>query len=394
MAHLMRIDHKEMSWFKLDDTDFGLLEMAIRLLEPFSVVQKVLEGSLYSTSSSTPLFLTALARSLYSILDSCRDTSLDLNFGPGVDLPISPALAQQLAPVVRALLDRLLLRFSHYIDVRTDAENQEWMVNRKLVDKNRILVYGKKHFLMATQLDPRYSALKICPWCIKEPLKTGLVELVVQEMEKEDARLQAESTATPHCFLPVFVGRSPSATRNAAIDSELMEMIGGETDVTGAVPDDRPAVDFVSLHRLRLARSCDEISRFREQAQLFPVFASSKDVLSFYKERGSAFPTVCRLARAYHAMQASSAATERLFSNGGNTVTGDRFALGDELVSSIVFSHGSIDQVCESDSRGKPVVLPTTTGSAIGSRGPQPRISSNKRLRNENGAFEVVSLVD
>ena len=55
----------------------------------------------------------------------------------------------------------------------------------------------------------------------------------------------------------------------------------------------------------------------------------------------STFPTVAKLARKYLAVQASSAASKRLFS-GGNTITKKRNRLSGEMAADIIFLHDTL----------------------------------------------------
>jgi hypothetical protein len=218
-----------------------------------------------------------------------------------------------------------------------------------------------------------------------------LVQLVEQELEVEDQQAESEPTPVLAELGQNSINRSLPAAGNVAINKELLDMMNEEDDEAGGSPS--PVVDLATARHLRSFRAAKEITAYRKWALTVPAGASDSEVFSFYKKHSLEFSTICRLARAYLALQASSAATERLFSIGGNTCTGNRFVLGDEIVSSIVFAKGSIDQVCGLDARGNPIVIPTATGLTVGVKGPQPR-STLKRPRSEGGAFEAFVVED
>ncbi|CAN0515879.1 unnamed protein product, partial [Laminaria digitata] len=64
--------------------------------------------------------------------------------------------------------------------------------------------------------------------------------------------------------------------------------------------------------------------------------------LKWWAGKQSTFPTFAKLARKYFAVQASSAASQRLFSVGGNTITKKHNRLSGEMTADIIFLHDTL----------------------------------------------------
>lgn len=64
--------------------------------------------------------------------------------------------------------------------------------------------------------------------------------------------------------------------------------------------------------------------------------------LAWWAKAQRVYPHIARLARKYLAVQASSAASERVFSVGGLVITKHRNRLSGERVADIVFLHESM----------------------------------------------------
>lgn len=70
---------------------------------------------------------------------------------------------------------------------------------------------------------------------------------------------------------------------------------------------------------------------------VYPLQDSEGDPLQWWKEHHVNFPTLSKLARKYLCIPATSSASERVFSTGGNIVTCQRSALKPEKVNMLVF---------------------------------------------------------
>ena len=66
-----------------------------------------------------------------------------------------------------------------------------------------------------------------------------------------------------------------------------------------------------------------------------PVADSDEDVLQWWSRHADIYPALARLARAYLAIPATSAAAERLFSRGERQVTKRRGRLGGKTIQAL-----------------------------------------------------------
>ncbi|CAN0321869.1 unnamed protein product [Discosporangium mesarthrocarpum] len=83
-----------------------------------------------------------------------------------------------------------------------------------------------------------------------------------------------------------------------------------------------------------------EIARFRATPGL-ALDASGDDVLASWAKHQHGFPYLARLAVVHHAIPATSATSERVFSAACNTVTKKCNRLGSEMVVALVVLHCS-----------------------------------------------------
>ncbi|CAN0520707.1 unnamed protein product, partial [Laminaria digitata] len=81
-----------------------------------------------------------------------------------------------------------------------------------------------------------------------------------------------------------------------------------------------------------------EVSRFMREKEI-AYDASSRDVLTWWLARRNSFPTLYKVACVYLAVPATSAASERVFSNAGNVITKKRNRLSPENAHNLVFLH-------------------------------------------------------
>jgi hypothetical protein len=83
----------------------------------------------------------------------------------------------------------------------------------------------------------------------------------------------------------------------------------------------------------------DEVERYRKLSLMDRKYSP----LAFWKTREVEFPILAKLARKYLCMQASSAAIERVFSTGGNTVTKKRASLAKDTIEELILLHDNRD---------------------------------------------------
>lgn len=82
-----------------------------------------------------------------------------------------------------------------------------------------------------------------------------------------------------------------------------------------------------------------EVSRFEAERPLAKT-SSSRQVLEWWLSQRKFYPTLYKVACVYLAVPATSAASERVFSDAGNIITKKRNRLSPENANNLVFLHG------------------------------------------------------
>jgi len=75
----------------------------------------------------------------------------------------------------------------------------------------------------------------------------------------------------------------------------------------------------------------------------FPEISKSADPLVWWKTHAEQFPRLSMLAKSYLAIPATSAASERVWSIAGDTISDKRAALGDSTLDALLFIHDNYD---------------------------------------------------
>ena len=101
------------------------------------------------------------------------------------------------------------------------------------------------------------------------------------------------------------------------------------------LPSDEETCDDASDPALLIlsGRIDGEVRLYKREQQI----AATANPLAWWKRRAGAHPLLAVVARKWLAVPASSAASERLFSKAGLTVTDKRTRLGTEMVGTLVF---------------------------------------------------------
>lgn len=77
----------------------------------------------------------------------------------------------------------------------------------------------------------------------------------------------------------------------------------------------------------------EEISRYRCE----PRVRNDINILEWWKQRKDIYPILSKIARFYLGISATSVATERVFSAGGNVITKLRMSMTDEHANQLIF---------------------------------------------------------
>jgi hypothetical protein len=86
------------------------------------------------------------------------------------------------------------------------------------------------------------------------------------------------------------------------------------------------------------------LAQFKEQLDAYqraPILERSADPLKWWQENGSRYPDLREFARERLAVQATSTASERLFSNAGVIVSSLRWKLTPKHASMFIYIHGN-----------------------------------------------------
>ena len=116
------------------------------------------------------------------------------------------------------------------------------------------------------------------------------------------------------------------------MEAEMTRDLEGPPGDTGSGGESDDAASRVTLAEF-------EVSRFMREKEI-AYDASSRDVLTWWLVRRNSFPTLYKVACVYLAVPATSAASERVFSNAGNVITKKRNRLLPENAHNLVFLHG------------------------------------------------------
>lgn len=152
-------------WYQLEDADYALLEVLEGVLENFSCVERLLEGSLYVTFSLQVPFLTVLARQFYEYIVSFENAH-------------STAMRTAHKAVVH-IFTGLIRRFRTRLTFSSHEERENWLTHRRLPSSNNIAVYVSDAALVSTLLDPRFKDLRFLH-C--QPLEDKARALLLKEV--------------------------------------------------------------------------------------------------------------------------------------------------------------------------------------------------------------------
>lgn len=171
----MKKEQRDVTWFQLLPDDWEMLAVAAKVIGPFTVCQKLVEGG--GLSMAAPC-VTLAVRQIYDLYWECL----------GSDRKTAMYLASS---SVRRILDGLMQRFYSHVDVGSAAERETWAVHRSVADKTRLSVYVSDGALLATFLDPRFKSLKFLSESLKVKAEM-LARAAMMEILDKEAQDRAE----------------------------------------------------------------------------------------------------------------------------------------------------------------------------------------------------------
>jgi hypothetical protein len=288
------------------------------------------------------------------------------------------------ASVRRMFLD-MLVRFKASLSLTSGEEVQNWLVHRVLPNARCISVYGTDAALVASLLDPRYKN-GLGAFLSQIQVKRAevlLVERIVGAMERAQQEKAKAAVTVPSTGRDEQLPQLPSARGSRAqpaadksISEDLDEMFATFAADEGFLPDSpsisAPAAPVLLTHEHMKGIAQTQIECYRALKGLSHT-NSGEDVLRWWRDMSLdskvTLVEVYKQARIYASMQASSAASERVFSDSSNTITSRRHALGSDIACSLIFLNGSIDLVAHKDANGNPKLIDTVVGKTVGAIG-------------------------
>lgn len=273
----------------LSPEEWALLKLVRDLLKPFYVAQTALEGEKFITRSWLPFYINNLIKHLQAFID--RDEG-----------DISTAAAMLL------------------LDLR--ERWGEWPRATRI----------------AVALDPRTKYMG----CFTEKrVRDAAWADVVDEMKAlyfmQKAALKSASSSSSSPIKPTLALAVAAAAAAAEVSKFDGVDLANDPDAVDA-DDDDDFDDIITDGDARLVEQRAESEKTLFRGKNEPALLDPKgNPFEWWRERAAAYPLLSVVARKWLAVPASSAASERMFSSAGLTVSKKRTSLKKERVSTLVF---------------------------------------------------------
>jgi hypothetical protein len=311
----------------MSPTDWLIIQSATVLLEPFMIVQQLLEGEKYVTNSLVIPLVYDLRNKLQTVVNTYTTICASAE---------STTVAEKVLPTAVEMLK---------------------VFNEKFGDGTQICLYEEgprrqpKGFypdqVCATALDPRTKDLVGVPDNEKQEVWELLKERVVSRMLIIAEKSTPVGTVAPGT--PSSVDAQVSSS-DAAISKRTNQLFRNlfaasiqprNTSVPASQQVEMP------LRTLYEGIVAEEIRRYRNESALdfFDEEGNVKNPLLWWKNNESLYPHLSKFSRRVLAIPATSAPSERVFSVAGQIVTKKRTRLTGDAVTLLVWLKGAWDEV-------------------------------------------------
>lgn len=287
---ITRKDGKRLGKINLSDDEWMAIKQLIKILEPFASGTELLEGSKYATISFMYDAIAELKKGVYSAHDMLEPDDIDLaNFTTVFDDDVGIEDADDDDEVDDHPKRRKIL-------INTPQDCKDLIKKVKLALYTAINHYWsvpQDEGMIATLLDPRCKSLDFADELQKIRTKDLLKE-IYNEKKQELGMTQQASQARPQ------------------VNNSLLQFI------------------FANRHR---RTQPDEVERY------IMIEEADIDICPFkwWASQASNFPILSELAKKYLSIPATSAASERLFSDAGNVMTAKRTNLLPSTFEHLIF---------------------------------------------------------
>lgn len=288
---------------QLTTAQWHTLQLLKDLLEPFYEAQTQLEGEQYITSSLVPFHIGKIKRTMQASMDSDDADIIEVATMLSEDLNRRWTEQWPRATMLCVALDPRTKKMRCY-----DAQQQQhaWQLlkaDMAAVEKAR---------------------------CMRAAAAAG----VQSEQQQSSSSSGGDSSSNCSGGSSSDANNGSSSSGLAVQRSTLDELFGDDSslgfDETVAAADLEVDAEYVLQQRIE-----SEIKLYKTLPKCGS--APQDNPLHWWREKAQAYPLLAAVARKWLAVPASSAASERMFSSAGLTVTKKRTKLGSDRVATLVF---------------------------------------------------------
>jgi len=299
----------------LNEEQWKVIEDTCRVLEPFMVAQKLLEGENYVTVSFVPFLIFSIRKGLQAIL--VDDSS---------------------SAQVLSLVTTMLSVFDKHWGVGTDGTVATEHLS---VGPNRRPKGIPLLTLLASLVDPRF---KTGPGLSDED-KSFLWDEILEEMvvlarvDINRRHQEQEAHRQLHPIIPDAINNN-----NATADDDVYAQITQLAAAEGFHQCDGVGVAMEAVELNAQERASAELLLYRREPPL-PTKnpdGSFTNPLDWWRVKHHQFPLLSKLAIKYLAIPATSAPSERVFSTAGITIANERAKLDPKDAGDLVFLHDAV----------------------------------------------------